>query len=111
MYKNHIYLVYMNTAIVNVKVDPGIKKQAREVAEELGFSLSAYINASLRHLIKTKTIHFSSLAEEPTEYLLDSLRKSREDIKAGRTFSFKDPSEALAFADKMIADERKSLRH
>ena len=45
----------MNTAVVNIKVDPKVKKQAKKVALELGFSLSALINAYLRQLIKTKT--------------------------------------------------------
>ena len=96
----------MNTAVVNVKVDPQVKKEAQKVAKDLGISLSGVVNGFLRHLIRTKTIHFS-LSEEPSDYLINSLKESREDIKAGRAVSFDDPGKALAFLDKMINDEQK----
>lgn len=96
----------MNTAVVNVKVDPQVKQEAQKVAKELGISLSGVINGFLKHLIRTKSIHFS-LNEEPSDYLIRSLRESREDIKAGRVVSFADPNKALAFLDKMISDEKK----
>ena len=37
----------MKTAMLNIKIDPRVKKDAVKVAEDLGFSLSAIINASL----------------------------------------------------------------
>lgn len=73
----------MNTAVVNVKVDPSVKKEAQKVAKELGLSLSGMINGFLKHLVRTKTVHFS-LNEEPSEYLLQALAESKEDIKRGR---------------------------
>ena len=100
----------MNTSVVNVKVNPQIKKEAQEVAEDLGLSLSALINGYLKQLIRNKTVVFSSLEEEPTDYLLETLRQSREDIKAGRAISFKNPNEALTYMDKMIADEQRSAK-
>jgi len=100
----------MNTSVVNVKVNPQIKKEAQEVAEDLGLSLSALINGYLKQLIRNKTVVFSSLEEEPTDYLLETLRLSREDIKAGRLVSFKSPYESLNYLDKMIADEQKPAK-
>lgn len=97
----------MNTAIVNVKVDPRVKKEAQRLAEDLGLSLSGLINAYLKQIIRTKTVSFSTAAEEPSEYLINALKESREDIKAGRVVSFDNPDDALAFLDKMIADEKK----
>lgn len=73
----------MNSAVVNVKVEPEIKEQAQKVAEELGFSLSAVIKAYLKELIRTKTVSFTA-REEPTDYLLNALKESEKDIKAGR---------------------------
>lgn len=72
----------MNTAVVNIKVNPEIKKQAQEVAEELGLSLSSAINAFLRQLIRTRTVTFS-VSEEPSIYMLKALKKSERDIKKG----------------------------
>ncbi|OGK12104.1 hypothetical protein A3C98_04015 [Candidatus Roizmanbacteria bacterium RIFCSPHIGHO2_02_FULL_37_15] len=99
----------MNTAVINIKVNPLIKKKAQSLAEELGLSLSAVINRLLKHFIQTKTIVFTA-KEEPTEYLLQALKESKEDIKAGRAISFTKPEKALRFLDKMIDNERKS-RH
>jgi len=96
----------MNTAVVNVKVNPQVKKEAQKVAEDLGISLSGIINGFLKHLVRTRSIHFS-LNEEPSEYLIDSLKESRQDIKAGKVVSFDDPNKALDFLDEMIANEKK----
>jgi len=74
----------MNTAVVNIKVNPQVKKEAQKVAADLGLSLSALINGYLKQLIRNKTVVFSSTEEEPTDYLLESLRESREDIKTNR---------------------------
>ncbi|MCL4366415.1 type II toxin-antitoxin system RelB/DinJ family antitoxin [Patescibacteria group bacterium] len=100
----------MNTAIVNVKVNPKVKKEAQKVAEDLGLSLSSLINGYLRHLIRTKTVNFS-LSEEPSEYMIQALKESKADIKAKRVISFKKPSDALDYLDKLIADEKKSKQN
>ncbi len=74
----------MTTTIVNVKVDPSLKKQARKVAENLGFSLSGVINAYLKHLVRTKTVSFSMTEEIPSDYLIKVMREAEEDVRAGR---------------------------
>lgn len=99
----------MNTAVINIKTDPKVKKDAQKMAATLGFSLSALLNGYLRHFLKTKSVHFS-LNEEPTPYLLDMLRESEEDRRAGRVVSFDDPNEGLKFLDTMIADGQKRKR-
>lgn len=101
----------MNTAVINIKVDPITKKKAKTVASELGFSLSSLINAYLKQLIRVKTVAFSTISEEPTDYLLKALKESKEDIKAGRVVSFDNPDKALSYLDKIIEDERKSKKH
>lgn len=98
----------MNTAVVNIKVNPLVKKEAQKVAEELGFSLSALINGYLKQLVRNKTIVFSSLEEEPTDYLLESLHESGKDIKAGRVVSFSSSDKAMGYLDEMIANEQKA---
>lgn len=87
----------MNTAVINVKVDPKVKRQAQNVASNLGFSLSSLINGYLRNLIKTKTVHFSlAEKEEPSEYLIKALKESEEDRKAGRVSpSFGNAEDAI----------------
>ena len=72
----------MNTAVINIKTEPQVKKQAQVVAGEMGISLSSLINGFLRHLIKTKTITFTA-REEPSPWLIQALKESREDIEKG----------------------------
>ena len=100
----------MNTAVINIKINPQVKKDAQKVAGKLGLSLSSLINGYLRQLIKTKTVTFS-LREEPSEYVIQALKESRKDIKAGRVISFKKPNDALDYLDKIIADEKKSKQN
>ena len=100
----------MNTAVINIKINPQVKKDAQKVAGKLGLSLSSLINGYLRQLIKTKTVTFS-LREEPSEYKIQALKESRKDIKAGRVISFKKPNDALDYLDKIIADEKKSKQN
>jgi len=97
----------MNTAVINIKINPTLKKQARSIAEELGLNLSSLIKGYLKQLVRTKTVSFS-LEEEPTDYLLQALKESREDIKAGRVVSFNKPDEAIKYLNKMIDDEGKN---
>lgn len=45
--------------IINIKTDKKIKKDAQKIAADLGFSLSAVINAHLKQFIRNKEIYFS----------------------------------------------------
>ncbi len=73
----------MNTAVINLKIDLKTKKEAQKIAEELGVSLSSIIKSQLRQLVRTKKAILST-EEKPTEWMLNALKESREDIKAGR---------------------------
>lgn len=74
----------MKTAMLNIKIDPRVKKDAVKVAEDLGFSLSAIINASLKGLIREKSISFSLL--EPTDILKKAIRDTRNMRARGKSF-------------------------
>jgi len=89
----------MNSVIINIKTEPKIKTAAQKIAADLGLSLSGVINAYLRQLIRDKKVRFS-LREEPTEYLLNEIKKAEDDIKGGNVYSFDNPEDALKFLDK-----------
>lgn len=72
----------MNTAVINIKVEPKTKREAQRVAEEIGVSLSGLLNGFLKHLIRTRTVTFSA-HEEPSEYLIQSLKEAEKEIKEG----------------------------
>ncbi len=73
----------MKTAVLNIKIDPKVKKEAQKVADELGFTLSAIINASLKNLSRSKTISFSVL--EPSARLKRSIKSARLDRARGNS--------------------------
>lgn len=96
----------MNTASILIKTDPKVKTKAQKTAERMGLSLTSVINHYLKHFITTETITFSTRDGIPNQYMIDSLKESEEDIKAGRVIAFKTGREALDYLDQEIADER-----
>lgn len=96
----------MNTAVINIRTDFGLKSAAQRVAEELGFSISSLVNAYLKQLVKTKTVYFSG-AEEPSDYLIQAMKEAEADRKAGRYRSFNNSAEALEYLDKIVEKRKK----
>ena len=100
----------MNTAVINIKTNPTTKKEAQKVAEELGLSLSGIINGFLKHLVRTKSVAFS-VSEEPTQYLLDSLKESEQNIKDGWVSpAFDNAEDALKWLKDPKAKYERQLR-
>lgn len=93
----------MNTAIINFTTDPKLKKEAQKVAKKLGIPLSLALNNYLKEFVATKTVTFRD--ETPSQYLIDSIKQSEEDIKAGRVIFFNSGKEALKYLDEMIKKE------
>lgn len=88
----------MKTEVINFKTDTATKKRAGKKAKKLGISLSSLLNAYLKQFIVTKRVTFSTEPEEPSEWLIESLRRSEEDEKAGRVSpAFDDVNKALAW--------------
>lgn len=73
----------MNTAVINIKIQPSLKKEAVKVANDFGLSLSALINALLKQVVRSKTMTLSA-TYEPSPYLIKALKESARDIKNGR---------------------------
>lgn len=85
----------MDTAVINIKIEPKLKSQSRKVAEEFGLTLSTLVKSLLAQVVRRKEIVLS-LSEEPTEYLLEALKESEADIKAGRVSpAFDNASDAI----------------
>ena len=77
----------MKTSSLSVKIDPKVKSAAEKVAHDLGFSLSAVINASLKDLIRRKSVSFTLDAD---------LEEAMDDAREGRTVGpFSDLSSGL----------------
>ncbi len=92
----------MQTTAIYIRTEPEVKAKAQKVAKELGFSLSSLLNAWLRHFIRTKTVTFSAASEEPSEYLIQAIKKARENRKQGKGSPvFDNAEDAIAYLHKM----------
>jgi len=91
----------MNYAVVTTKVDPQTKKEAQKTAAELGMPLSVVIKAFLKQFIKTKTVEFSARDEEPSEYLIRTIKQAERDLKEGKASPvFRTGEEAVKWLEK-----------
>lgn len=84
------------TAVLSIKIDPKVKKEAEKVAEELGFSISAIVNASLKNLSRTKSISYS-IPEVPNAMLKKAIAEARRDRKKGKNYGPFTLEESEAF--------------
>ncbi len=73
----------MNNAVINVKTDPKLKREAQKVAKQLGLSLSSLVNAQLKELVRTQTITLSVRSENPSPHLIKLLEESQKDVAKG----------------------------
>ena len=90
----------MYTAVINIKTEPETKKKAQQVASEIGVSLSSLINAYLKRLIRTRRVEFD-LNEEPSEYLIKTIKKAEENYKKGKTSpAFRTGEEAVKWLEE-----------
>lgn len=90
----------MQTAVINIKTEPNIKKEAQDVAKKLGFSLSSLIDGYLRYLIRTKEVHFS-LEEKPNAYLRSIMKRAKENYKKGNTSpAFTNAKDAIKYLEE-----------
>ena len=72
--------------IINIKTDQEIKRNAQKIAEKLGLSLSAVINAYLRQFVRNKEVYFS-IAPQMSPELEDLLGKIEFDIYRNKNIS------------------------
>ena len=97
-----VYTLVMLTTVIHVKADKEVKENAQQVAKDLGLTLSAVINASLRNFIRTRQIIFSDVPQMTPE-LEKLLDKVEDDIKHNRNLSpgFKTAKEAIEYLDNL----------
>lgn len=74
------------TTIINIKTEKEVKDRAHKLAKDMGFSLSAVLNAYLRQFIRNKAVHFS-LTPNMSPELEDLLGKIEYDIQRGKNLS------------------------
>ena len=100
----------MNTTTIHVKIDTKTKIEAKRVAEEFGFTLTALVNALLKQIARTKQLYLNVRKEEPTEYFKQLMKEADEDVKTGRVLSFKSGEDALSFFRKLREENVRNLK-
>ena len=91
----------MNDAVVTIKIDSQTKREAQKIAERLGMPLSVVIKAFLKQFIKTKTVEFSARDEEPSEYLIRTIKQAEKDLKEGKgSPTFRTGEEAVRWLEE-----------
>lgn len=100
----------MNTTTIHVKTDIKTKDNAKKIAESFGFTLTSLVNALLKQIVRKRRISVD-LDEEPTKYMLESLKKSEEDVKAGRVISFDSGKDVLDYLAKEIKNDKRNSTH
>lgn len=89
------------TAVLQIRISPVLKKQSAKTAEKLGFTTSTLIKLFLAHVVKTKKIPFV-IEEVPNAKFLKSMKQAEEDFKKGNYYSFEDMDDAIDFLKKSI---------
>jgi len=73
--------------MINIKADKAVKRNAQKLAEELGLTLSAVVNASLKQFIRTRQVHFEAPPEKMSPKLEKMIGELEKDIKNNRNLS------------------------
>jgi len=86
----------MSKTLVSIKLDANIKKEAQKAAEDLGLSLSAVVNATLREFVRSKELHVSA-DWRPTAYLTRVMERAERNYEEGKEVSprFHDVEDAI----------------
>lgn len=72
--------------IITLKTDREVKKTAQKLAGDLGLTLSAVVNASLRQFIRDSGVHFSKIPVMSLE-LERIIGNVEKDLKEGKNIS------------------------
>jgi addiction module RelB/DinJ family antitoxin len=83
-----------NYAVINLKTDPKLKKQASEVANRLGISISAVLNNELRRFAAEQSVVFD-VPEVPNLQTAKQLAASKKQIDAGNYKKFDNNAKSL----------------
>lgn len=97
----YILEIIVSYTVVSTKIDPQTKKEAMATADALGVPLSVVIKAFLKQFIRTKTVTFSARDEEPSEYLIQTIKQALKDKKEGKASPvFNTGKEAVKWLEK-----------
>ena len=74
------------TGAINVNINSEVKKEATEILEDLGISMSTAINIFLTQVIRTRSIPFEIISPKPSRKLKKALKEA-DKIATGKVKS------------------------
>jgi antitoxin component of RelBE/YafQ-DinJ toxin-antitoxin module len=83
-------------SVINLKIDPQLKKLAAKTAEKLGVSISAVLNNELRRFSVEQSVSFE-LPEAPNLATAALLETSQKEILSGNYHHFDNDKAGLEF--------------
>lgn len=88
-----------NTAM-NIRMDESTRRELNNFASELGVPANSLVNATIKQMLRTRSVTFSTL--EPTPYLEKIIKEAEADYKAGKNISgpFETAEELIAELEK-----------
>ena len=85
------------TSAINVQVDSKTKKEATEILNQIGISMSTLINATLKQVVINKGIPFKlSLKSKPSESMIRALKEAYAIAETPESYkSYKNADEMI----------------
>lgn len=71
----------------NIKIDPELKKEAQEILDTFGLTLTGAINIFLRQVVREQAIPFRVGNPFPNDETLQAIRDARNGIGLSRAFN------------------------
>jgi len=89
----------MNSALLSVKIEPKLKRDAQEVAAKLGINISTVVKAKLQEFVRTQSLYLT-LDENPSPALLGLLNNYKNEVKSDDFSNAKDAVKWLKSDDE-----------
>jgi addiction module RelB/DinJ family antitoxin len=88
------YMSTVDKAIINIKVSKNLKREAQDLADEIGIPLTTVISASLKEFVRSRSLTISAFPRLRSE-IEQELSEAIADYKKGTNISkvFSKPSE------------------
>lgn len=67
--------------VINFRIDKKTKTEAQAIAKKMGLNLSDVLSVLLRGFVRDKALNID--LEEPSDYFVECLERSREDLAKG----------------------------
>lgn len=93
------------SGVINVNVDPELKKEATAILKGLGLNMSTLINMTLAQVVKRNGVPFEVSNPKPSKELIKALKEADkiiEDIKSGKRKSYHNIDELFEDLDNGI---------